>query len=94
MLAVNLVLRAMRVEQDLARSDSRRCRSLGWVSVFRNVPPEAAAVGGRKGLRFPAQLTRNVVSPAGDGELPGPVYARAARSVAAAARKRPARTGA
>jgi hypothetical protein len=50
--------------------------------------PAAAAVGGRKGLRFPAQVTRIAVSPACDGELSEPVYARAARSVAAAARTR------
>jgi hypothetical protein len=48
MLAVNLVLRAMRVEQDLARSDSRRCRSLGWVSGFRNVPPRRRPLGGER----------------------------------------------
>ncbi len=41
-----------------------------------------------EGLLFAAQLTRIVVSPACDGELPEPVYASAARSVAAAARKR------
>jgi hypothetical protein len=49
--------------------------------------PRGSGRWGRKGVRFPAQLTRIVVSPAGDGELPGPGYARAARSVATAARK-------
>ena len=86
MLAVNLVLRAMRVEQNLARSDSRRCRSLGWFQCSEMLP-RGSGRWGRKGVRFPAQLTRIVVSPAGDGELPGPGYARAARSVATAARK-------
>ena len=86
MLAVNLVLRAIRVEQDLARSDSRRCRSCSAGFSVQKCSPQAAAAG-EKGVRFPAHPTRIVVSPAGDGELPGPGYARAARSVATAARK-------
>ena len=86
MLAVNLVLRATRVEQDLARSDSRRCRSLGSFQCSEMLP-RGSGRWGRKGVRFPAQLTRIVVSPAGDGAPPGPGYARAARSVATAARK-------
>jgi hypothetical protein len=50
--------------------------------------PRGSGRWGRKGLLFHAQLTRIVVSPACDGEPPEPVNASAARSVAAAARKR------
>ena len=87
MLAVNLVLRAMRVEQDLARSDSRRRRSLGWVSVFRNVSPRGSGRWGGQVFGSLLSSPRIVVSPAGDGTCRCGCM-RAARSVAAAARTR------